>query len=94
MIKLLFLLTLLFSTWVVFHELTHVALNDFRVTGVCLFDCNPMLETGLTGKYTPFGVYLSEPVNPIAESEEVAHVSGLGFALIGFVVFKKILEKK
>ena len=76
------------AAFVFSHELTHVALNGFRVDGYCLFDCNPMGNVGLAGNnYTPVGVYLSEPKNPFAEKEELPTIVGVvsGLMVFGFV---------
>ncbi len=78
----IFLFTFLFG-YVFFHEATHVALNEFRVDGACVLNCKPMDSVGIFGNnYTPVGVYLSHPINPIAKNETIAHVSGI---LVSFI---------
>lgn len=96
--RIVFLLPLLFLFLVLtvfFHELTHIVLNGLGVDGICFFNCNPMKEKGLLGNgYTPFGVYLSNPKNSLAENEEIAWWSGWIFSgvitgtIAGFVVKK------
>jgi hypothetical protein len=67
------------------HEMTHVALNGFRVDGYCFFDCRPMDNAGLAGNgYTPVGVYLSEPKNAFAEREELPTIVGIVGGLVVF----------
>lgn len=89
--QLLFIIAILFIfiiTTVSFHELTHVALNGFRVDGVCFLDCRQMDNGGLLGTgYTPFGVYLTNPKYDLAENELIAHSVGLvfgGLIIAGF----------
>ena len=90
------LIIFLFSVLTVFfHEATHIALNDFRFDGVCAFNCNKMVSDGLLGNgYTPFGVYLNYPINPLAENELVAWISGYFFAITItlFLIIKKVIE--
>ena len=65
------------------HETTHVALNDWRVDSVCVFNCAPMGIAGVFGNgYTPFGVHLSEPKNPIAEDETAPTFAGIGVSFL------------
>lgn len=74
---------LVLSTFVSAHELTHIALNDFRFNSVCFLNCKSMDSVGLLGStFTPVGVYLSSPINPIAKNEDVTNFSGFVFASI------------
>ena len=74
-----------------FHETTHIALNGFRLDSVCFLDCKPMASAGLMGNnYTPVGVYLTKPINPIAQNEDVANLSAIGLtSLVAFLAVKK-----
>lgn len=95
-LKTLIFYMLFFSVWITVHEMTHIALNDFRVDAICILDCELMIEKGFFGNhYTPFGVYLAHPINPIARDEYLAHATGLISSVIfGIIFYKKILEKK
>ena len=75
------------------HEYTHVALNNYRLDNVCILNCEPMENKGILGNnYTPIGVYLSEPINPIAKDEVVASVGGL-LTMFSVVGLTKVVNK-
>lgn len=83
-----------FIAMVIVHEGTHVILNGGRVDGICILNCNPMEEGGMLGNhYTPFGVYLTEPVNPLAKDENIAGFAGvIGFAVCLFLLIGLFLR--
>lgn len=64
---------------VVFHEGTHIALNNFGFERVCFLDCN----LSVIGGYVPVGVELGLNPLPYATDEVLAWLGGL----IGFLVF-------
>lgn len=84
---------LAFFAMVFFHELTHVALNNWRVEGFCIGMCE-MSVPGLLGNYyTPVSVYLTRPVLPLAENETIA--GAVGLAAFAFVIlFSVFLIRK
>jgi len=91
--KISFMLFALLIGFAFIHEFTHVALNNFGVTSFCLLNCESMNTIGILGNnYTPLGVQLTEPSQPLAKNESVANLAGLGFLCLvtgGIVIISK-----
>jgi len=77
------------------HELTHVTLNNFRVNDFCFLNCREMATLGVTGNgYTPIGVYLKEPINPMALNEGIAHLVSLNVVFWGLTLVYYVERKQ
>lgn len=80
------ILIVFFASQVVFHEFVHVALNDFRFDSFCFLDCPSEIRIVST-QFGPAlvgfaGVFLSEPVNPVALDENVVMLISLVLSVI------------